>query len=145
MSNRLFNLFASLAFTATASLFAAEAIAQTTISTEPIPDLIERALNNELENFFDNTVTFRRQIDFIFGPGSITRASYIENEINRDLELVDLLYRDLLYQQVASDPIIRTPDLRNPFETSLRLNPSYRALGQPVIGGEFVFERLPLR
>ncbi|MFW6264186.1 MAG: hypothetical protein ACOC3E_01525 [Cyanobacteriota bacterium] len=110
-------------------------------SIEPLPNLFERAIFFESEDFFTNT-TLQRQIDFILGPGPIQRAAYPENEITRDALLTHVIYLDLLEQQVSSDPVLRTPDLSNPYNTSLRLNPSYRAL-EPVPGSQFIFETAP--
>jgi hypothetical protein len=112
-------------------------------------NVIQEALELESENFFENR-DFGSQIELILGPGALGNASFPELEISRDAFLVDLLYRDLLDQQVASDPIIRTPDLYNPYSTSLRLNPRYRALPSevvpvvdPINGTEFFFDPLP--
>ena len=120
------------------------------VETYGLPtNVIEEALELESENFFENR-DFGSQIEFLLGPGSLRKASFPELEISRDAFLVDRLYRDLLDEQVASDPIIRTPDLVNPYSTSLRLNPRYRALPSDVIpvvtpatGTEFFFDTLP--
>lgn len=102
----------------------------------------------ESENFFENR-DLGSQIEFLIGPGPINRASFPELEITRDASLLDLVYHDFLEEQVASDPIIRTPDLTNPYGTSLRLRPHYRALpddfsATPAVpGSEFLFDSLP--
>jgi hypothetical protein len=112
-------------------------------------DVFVEVLEFESENFFENR-DFGSQIEFLLGPGPIDRASFPELEITRDAFLLDLVYRDLLAEQVASDPIIRTPDLANPYGTSLRLRPYYRALPDDfftvtptVPGSEFRFDSLP--
>jgi hypothetical protein len=107
---------------------------------ETIPNLFERAFFNESGDFFRNRSP-QRQAEFIIGPG------FPDLELERDAELVEDIYRDLLEQQVASDPVLRTPDLPNPYDTSIRLLPASRRfvgpnegyLG-PVEGSEFFFE-----
>jgi hypothetical protein len=127
------------------------AVAQTTTNTvnnealiAPTPnDILERAFFRNDPNFYRNRET-KRQIDFLIGPGSIIRNSYPENEIARDGELVTIFYQDLLDQQTKSDPFLRTPDLPNPYSTSIlqspQLNP--QRLNQ---GTEFRLETLPPR
>jgi len=39
--------------------------------------------------------------------------------------MVDIVYQNTLEQQVSSDPIIRTQDLPNPYETSILLSPRF--------------------
>ena len=133
------NLIAVLAFTAAASFFAKSAIAQTTPSTistgESIPDAINRAFFSDSGDIYRNA-SARRQGQFLLGIGSRARNAFPENEIRRDAERIEGIYRDLLEQQVSSDPLIRTPDLTNPFNSSLR------SLGtnQRVFGGNQILE-----
>lgn len=133
------NLIAVLAFTAAASFFAKSAIAQTTTSTngtgEYIPDAINRAFFFDSGDIYRNA-SARRQTQFLLGIGTPARNAFPENEIRRDAERIERLYRDLLEQQISSDPLIRTPDLTNPFNTSLR------SLGtnQRVFGGNQILE-----
>jgi len=110
----------------------------------PTPnDVIDDAFFRNDPNYYRNRET-KRQIDFLIGPGSIIRNSYPESEIKRDGELVNIVYRDLLDQQTKSDPYLRTPDLPNPYSTSIlqspQLNP--QRLNQ---GTEFRLETLPPR
>ncbi|MFB2975412.1 hypothetical protein [Microseira sp. BLCC-F43] len=89
--------------------------------------------------FFKNR-SIERQLDFLFG----LRNSYPENEINRDGRGVHNLYVEVLERQVGSDPILLTPDLPNPFNTSLRqLPPS--SFNRPFGGRELINEELPPR
>ena len=98
--------------------------------------------------FFKNGPTFyrdnglKREIDWMFGPGSILKNSFPENEIARDGELVNIVYRDVLQQQTTSDPYIRTPDLPNPYNTSVMMSPRVNA-NQLQMGTEFRFEEVP--
>lgn len=148
MSIRLTNLITMLLASAASSVFALGANAQTgptdsqTVPPEPISELFNRAFNNKSGDFFQNR-SIPRQINLIFGYSSFPRGSYPEIEITRDAKLINVLYRDLLEQQVSSDPVIRTRDLDNPYDTSLRLNPSYRA-EDFLEGSEFIIEGQPL-
>jgi len=110
-------------------------------------NILEEVLRLESGDFSDN-LTFESQINSIFGPGAINRASFSELQLQRDAKLLSIVYQDLFEQQVSSDPIIRTPDLENPYSTSLRLNPSYRALpnnffspSPGLLGTEYRFNR----
>jgi hypothetical protein len=136
-------LIAVLAFAAVASFFAESAIAQTnpsTVSTgEYIPDAINRAFFSDSGDIYRNA-NARRQVQFLLGIGSPSRNAFPENEIRRDAERIEVLYRDLLEQQISSDPLIRTPDLANPFNTSLKV----LGTNQRVFGGDLILEA-PLR
>jgi hypothetical protein len=80
----------------------------------------------------------------MFGPGSVFKNSFPENEIARDAELINTVYRDALYQQTNNDPYIRTPDLPNPYNTSLLMSPHLN-INKLQTGTEFRFETVPLR
>ena len=85
-----------------------------------IGDAFERALVNESGTFFENR-SLLRQTTFIFGIGSSARfrGSFIENEMNRDAELVHVLYTEFMRQQLERGPVLRTRDLENPYQYSL--------------------------
>lgn len=99
---------------------------------ESVADTFNRAYFKNDPNFFRNR-SVKNQLDLIFGPGSLIRNSFPENKINRDAELIDILYQDTLRQQVSSDPIIRTRDLPNPYETSILQSPGLKG-NSPVEG-----------
>ena len=81
----------------------------------------------------------KRQLDSFLGSGSGFSNSFPENEIARDAELVNTLYRDVLTQQSSNDPYLRTPDLPNPYDSSLLMSP--RLNGNKLkVGTEFRFE-----
>lgn len=67
--------------------------------------------------FFENRSIFR-QLDTIFGIGSFSN-SFVENEIHADTQAVDNFYEEALAHQVASDPVVRTRDLPNPYDSSI--------------------------
>jgi hypothetical protein len=116
-------------------------VAQTeTPNYETTNDAFERAFFRHDRNFYENS-TPKRQLDSFLGSGSGFRNSFPENEIARDAELVNTLYRDVLQQQVGNDPYLRTPDLPNPYDTSLLMSPRLNAQKLRV-GTEFRFEPL---
>lgn len=87
------------------------------------------------------------QFKYIFGPGIPGRAGFPDLEIERDAQRINRVYQAALEQQNSSDPVLRTPDLPNPYDTSiLRLPTSRRFVGPtegflgPVEGGEYRFE-----
>ena len=145
----------SLFVLATAStVFTSAAVAQEQvsvsdrISTETLNDAFNRALYTNSGNFFREQGLLN-QTNTILGQGSIVRNSFAENRIARDGRLVNLLYRDALQQQASDGPLIRTPDLPTPYDTSVLVNPSIYvnrltsdALPQE---GELQFETLPPR
>ncbi|MBE9129442.1 MULTISPECIES: hypothetical protein [unclassified Coleofasciculus] len=118
------------------------------IRLETIPESFNRAFFNDSGDFYRNR-SIGRQIDYIIGPGGLGGAAFPELEIERDAKLINILYEDALNQQFASDPVIRTPDLANPFDTSIRLLPvsaRFRPQVSPRIeGSEFFFETVPPR
>jgi len=114
-----------------------------TTNYETANEIFDRAYFKNDRNFY-GTNTFRRQIDWLVGSGSLFRNSFPENEIARDAELVNVVYRDVLNQQVGNDPYIRTPDLPNPYNTSLMMSPRLNS-NKLKTGTEFRFDSVPPR
>ncbi|MEL6224297.1 MAG: hypothetical protein AAFQ57_14825 [Cyanobacteria bacterium J06626_14] len=83
---------------------------------ETIPEAFDDAFFSHDETFFNNR-TLPRQVSWIFGLG------FPENEMWKDGEAFHELYREVFEQQISTTPRIRTPDLVNPYETSLILTP----------------------
>ncbi|MEH1798039.1 hypothetical protein [Nostoc sp.] len=124
--------------------FPSVASAQTaTPNYETTNDVFERAYFRHDRNFYENG-SLKRQLDSFLGSGSAFGGSFPENEIARDAELVNTLYHDVLTQQVGNDPYIRTPDLPNPYDTSLIMSPRLNS-NKLKVGTEFRFETLPSR
>ncbi len=98
---------------------------------ETIPNAVDRAFFGSSEGFQD----FKRPIEALIG---IPR--FPENGIARDGDRLDRIYRDLLIQQAANDPLIRTVDLPNPYNTSILTLPS-ASVSNRLVGSELVFER----
>ncbi|HEY9676078.1 MAG TPA: hypothetical protein V6D11_31840 [Waterburya sp.] len=111
---------------------------------ETIPEAFERAFFQESGTFYRNR-SIPRQISYIIGPGLPWGAGFPELELERDARRINSLYNEVLELQASSDPIIRTPDLPNPFGSSLRTQYGPRRFGTQLEGGEFNFETLPPR
>jgi hypothetical protein len=102
---------------------------------EAVPDAMDRAFDSAVSDFRGPKLTVQTMI----GTGS-----FPENAVARDGEHIHRLYRDLLNQQVSNDPIIRTADLPNPYNTSILTLPTANVSNR-VVGGELVFEGMPGR
>jgi len=154
MGMRFKGLVSLLVLATASTVLASAAVAQEQvsvsdrISTETLNDAFNRTLYTNSGNFFREQGLLN-QTNTILGQGSIVRNSFAENRITRDARLINILYRDALEQQASSTPLVRTPDLPTPYDTSVLLNPSIYvnrltsdALPQ---GGELQFETLPPR
>lgn len=138
--------FTSVLILFAAASFPSIAIAQPRINIQPednvtIPEAFERAFFKNDPQFFRNN-SIERQVNVIFGPGSLFRNSFPENEISRDARLVHQLYEQVLNQQTSSDPVVRTPDLPNPYSTSILSSPRLDVNSSNNIKvNELIFER----
>ncbi|MEA5576574.1 hypothetical protein [Anabaena sp. UHCC 0451] len=110
---------------------------------ETVTNTVERAYFRHDRNFYDNG-SFQRQVDSLLGPGGKFGTTFADNEIAKDAELVNTLYRDILVQQSQNDPYLRTPDLPNPYNSSLLMSPQYNA-NKLKVGTEYRFESLTSR
>ena len=135
MLDRLIKLNQVLVLGTTVCFWALGVVAQTAPHTrlETIPGIFNRAFYEDSGNFFHNNSSFG-QIETFLGWG------FPENEISHDAEIVHSIYQSVLKQQTQNDPIIRTLDLQNPYNSSLRTNPTY--LGNTVSTEtiEFIFQ-----
>jgi hypothetical protein len=119
-------------------------VAAADMETPNIPttnSTFEKAYFGNDRNYYENG-SVKRQIDAQFGPGTAFENSFTDNEIARDGELLNTLYRDVLAQQATNDPYLRTPDLPNPYNSSLLMSPRYSA-DRLKVGTEFHFETVP--
>jgi hypothetical protein len=103
----------------------------------------ERAYFSYDSTFYGNT-SLERQVGSLIGIGRKFGAAFPDNEIAKDGESVNKLYHDALSQQATNDPYIRTPDLPNPYNSSLLMTPRYNA-NQLKVGTEYRFKNLPPR
>lgn len=93
-------------------------------SRESLAETFERAFFDNMDSFYESTDPLDQlntQLGII--PFKIP-AAFPENQIARDAKLINILYTDAMKQQ-SSLPPVRTRDLPNPFDTSLRENPNY--------------------
>ncbi|NJL85047.1 MAG: hypothetical protein HC886_02235 [Leptolyngbyaceae cyanobacterium SM1_1_3] len=107
-----------------------------------IPEAVNEISYGNSGTYFENRTPWR-QFSYIFGPGGFGSAAFPESEIERDAEAVNQVYEYLMAEQTRNDPYLRTPDLRNPYNSSVLLLPVSQQDSR-VVGSEFVFERLPL-
>ncbi|MBD2298599.1 hypothetical protein H6G80_09845 [Nostoc sp. FACHB-87] len=123
---------------ATGLIFPAVASAEAdTPNYETANEAFERAYFRHDRNFYENN-TAKRQLHNFLGNGSGFRNTFPENEIARDAELMNTLYRDVMTQQAGNDPYLRTPDLPNPYDSSLLSSPRLNS-DKLKVGTEFRF------
>ncbi len=91
------------------SVFAEEEISS---ASETIPEVVDRAAIQSSGGFFEQRTT-GADARFLFGIG------YDENRLAKDAQRIEVIYQDLLEQQASRGPILRTPDLANPYSTSV--------------------------
>lgn len=82
-----------------------------------IPQRFNQAFYSHTGNYFDNRGIWQG-FRLIFGI-----PNYVENSISQDGRAVNRLYKEVLEQQLTSDPILRTPDLPNPYTGSVLTTP----------------------
>ena len=132
----------SVAMIAVSTTLATAAPAQVQTG-KPLNEAANDIIRNESGDAFRNT-SLGRQFQFILGIGGLTSAGFPDLEIVRDAEAFHQAYLDWSALQNTSDPYLRVPDLRNPYNTSIQLMPTSQ-VNSRVIGSELVFERLPIR
>lgn len=102
------------------------------VEFETIPEAFERGITFSSQDAYSTTATIGRQFDFLFGF-----AGFPDAELSRDGSIVDSMYEETLYRQYSLGPLMRTPDLPNPYNSSLRTNPSLLGPTQSVPGSEY--------
>ncbi|NDJ19379.1 hypothetical protein [Myxacorys almedinensis] len=145
MGVRIKSLIGSLVLTTASTVAIVSSVAvpiAATAQEQPAPvfrprEVIPDAIN---EAFYGSKDTFQNRNLGQSTESLIGVIGYPENLIARDGEKIHRLYRDLLNQQTSSDPILRTADLPNPYNTSVLLQPN---VSDRVIGSEFVIEQPP--
>jgi hypothetical protein len=101
------------------------------LRTLTLPDAFERAFLEHSRDFFSNR-SITSQIDSLF-------FAFPENDIAEDGQLLNVLHRDVMLQQLTNDPFMRTPDLPNPYNTSI--DTMNRTGGStPIRGSEFFLD-----
>ncbi|MEC4803605.1 MAG: hypothetical protein SAJ12_08195 [Jaaginema sp. PMC 1079.18] len=109
------------------------------VAPQYIPDVFDDDLSGWSGNAYDRNRLYSPLQSWVGLP------SYPEIGIARDAKNINELYRNLMWEQVASGPILRTPDLPNPFNESLLTTPAYLGVSPALPGSEFIFEVEPLR
>ncbi|AFZ52194.1 hypothetical protein WEU38_00175 [Cyanobacterium aponinum AL20118] len=90
-----------------------------------INQLVNEAFWENSGDFFEQA-SMGGQLNTIFGWRKFPQGSYPENNITEDGLLLYAILSDYFRQLQEREPIIRTRDLANPFDTSLRENPQYQ-------------------
>lgn len=91
-----------------------------TPDVEPLPTIPEEfndAFYSHVGNYF-HTWGILPSLRLIFGI-----PSYVENGIAQDGRAVNRLYKEVMTQQTSSDPVLRSPDLPNPYTGSILTTP----------------------
>ncbi|USR92416.1 hypothetical protein NEA10_06775 [Phormidium yuhuli AB48] len=101
------------------------------LRTLTIPEAFEGAFFEHSRDFFRNR-SLTHEIDSLL-------FNFPENNIARDARLVNILHRDVMRQQLTNDPFIRTPDLTNPFNTSVETMNRDGDI-TPIRGSEFFLD-----
>lgn len=121
----------SLSVVVNAAGMSKPAVAQDAAQSGRLAEEFNQAFYENAKPFWQNRAPWG-QIKFLLGPGVIFRNSFTENEIMRDARSVHNLYVDAMNQQVASDPVIRTPDLPNPYNSSIFSQPGFSGGARPL-------------
>ncbi len=133
MSTRLINLTTILIASIASSIFAHSAVAQVTNvsnfndatdNVKSTSSIFENIITDNAGNFYLDT-SIKGQLNNMFGWESGLMGSYSENEIAEAGDKLNQTYNQLMKQQVGRDPVMRTRDLANPFNTSVMENPDY--------------------
>ncbi|MGB5636601.1 MAG: serine/threonine protein kinase [Waterburya sp.] len=122
MSIKFTKLSKILVIATIASLLSLEAKAE----IDSLPEAFEDAYFKKGKNAFEQS-SILGQLDAAFGF-----TGFPEQHISADGEAVDNVYQAGLKRQSANAIRFMTRDLENPYETSLKENPSYTAVeGNP--------------
>jgi hypothetical protein len=89
------------------------------VSSLNLDELINEAYWQNTGDFWEDTNP-GGQLNTIFGWGSFPLGSFPENEISRDGLLIYTIVADYFKQLQEREPTIRTRDLANPFDASIR-------------------------
>ena len=120
------------------------AIATTLIMTpaagaqETVLDAVEDISERRSGDYYRHRSIFS-QIGFISGLGG-----FPEQRMNRDSAALSEAYQELMVLQTQNTATVRTPDLPNPYTSSVQLLPTSQ-INSRVIGSELNFEPLPRR
>lgn len=103
-------------------------------ANQTLGDAFNRTYFKNEPNFFQNR-SFKEQLNWMFGINGFS-----DSDINRDAAQIHELWQTSLTQQTASDPVLRTRDLPNPYNTSILTSPQID-VNQNTQGDELIFEK----
>jgi len=98
-----------------------------------LSELMNQAYWQNSGTFFEQSTSLGH-LEFIFGWAGFPEGSYSENSIARDSLLMNIIVRDYFKQLQQREPNIRTRDLPNPFNTSVKEYPCYLPNNQEPCG-----------
>ena len=105
---------------------------------ETVLEAVEDIGEHRSGNYYKHRSIFS-QIGFISGLGG-----FPEQRLNRDAAALSEAYQELMVLQTQNTATVRTPDLPNPYTSSVQLLPTSQ-INSRVIGSELNFEPLPRR
>ena len=103
-----------------------------------VPQMVNDAFWRRDGDFFED-VRPQGYLDTVFGWSTFPLGSYPETELTRDALLIYTIMGDYFKQQNEDHPTLRTRDLINPFDTSLRNQPLPPVPDNPIIRREYQF------
>ena len=87
--------------------------------------LVRTDLDEQMEEvFYTNDQPYYTNRGMARQISSFIGTSFVENEINEDARLIHEFAIQMWDEQASSGPLIRTPDLPNPYQSSLSLEPT---------------------
>ena len=95
---------------------------------QPFAEEFNRAFRRSSGDYFRNRQLVEQLGDLLGVP------SFPDQAISQDNKNVHKLYRELMEQQFNSTPIIRTPDLPSPYDSSIMTAPA-SGIERPGFGG----------
>lgn len=95
---------------------------------QPFAQEFNRAFRKSSGDFFRNRQLVEQVGDYLGIP------SFPDQSISQDAKNVNRLYRQLMEEQFNSTPIMRTPDLPSPYDSSIMTSPALGSDG-PGFGG----------
>ena len=95
---------------------------------QPFAEEFNRAFRRASGDYFRNRQLIEQVGDFLGVP------SFPDQAISQDNKNVHKLYRELMQEQFNSTPIIRTPDLPSPYDSSIMTSPA-SGIDRPTFGG----------
>ena len=109
---------------ASATLASVKPAQAETVRLHPIADDFNRQFFEASGDFYYNVSLPGYLGDYlgIASPSGV--VAFPDKEIERDASRLDGLYRKIMQRQVSSDPILRSPDATNPFDSSVMAMPS---------------------